>query len=91
MYKKDCKQQSEKVEGMRASGEVCCPHELAQQIKVMQETELMIRECEKKLDEARDDLREFLVHPFPQPCVNKSRLGMKRMNSQVTSIGPLPN
>lgn len=63
-YGKECKRQGEKVEQMRNDGGRC-PHEISKQMEVEQETLLVLRDCERKLSQAQEDLKEFLVnHSF---------------------------
>lgn len=66
MYRRELEQQCAKVTEMRSSNS--CPHELAKQSEVADETHNMITECETRLATALQDLADMLVPDlFPHP------------------------
>ncbi|KAK5852282.1 hypothetical protein PBY51_023763 [Eleginops maclovinus] len=57
-YKKEMKQQEEKVERMKA--EAGCEYVLKKQVEVLQEARMMIPDCHRRLTIAHSDLQQLL-------------------------------
>uniref|UniRef100_A0A2K6E4F2 Tubulin-specific chaperone A n=1 Tax=Macaca nemestrina TaxID=9545 RepID=A0A2K6E4F2_MACNE len=59
MYEKEAKQQEEKIEKMRAEdGE---NYDIKKQVEILQESRMMIPDCQRRLEAAYLDLQQILV------------------------------
>ncbi|XP_054253879.1 tubulin-specific chaperone A [Indicator indicator] len=58
MYEKEAKQQEEKIEKMKA--EACDDYGIKKQIEILQESRMMIPDCQRRLEVARADLTQIL-------------------------------
>ncbi|PKU36910.1 tubulin-specific chaperone a [Limosa lapponica baueri] len=58
MYEKEAKQQEEKIEKMKA--EACDDYGIKKQIEILQESRMMIPDCQRRLEVARADLTQLL-------------------------------
>lgn len=52
--------QEERVAALQADPN-CCPHELAKQKEVLEETARMLPSCRERISQAKNDLCSFLV------------------------------
>ncbi|NWI99804.1 TBCA protein, partial [Crypturellus undulatus] len=59
MYEKEAKQQEEKIEKMKA--EACDDYGIKKQIEILQESRMMIPDCQRRLEVAHADLTQLLV------------------------------
>ncbi|KAM6226598.1 tubulin-specific chaperone A-like isoform 1-T1 [Spheniscus humboldti] len=58
MYEKEAKQQEEKIEKMKA--EACDDYGIKKQIEILQESRMMIPDCQRRLEVAHADLTQLL-------------------------------
>ncbi|XP_005505998.2 tubulin-specific chaperone A isoform X1 [Columba livia] len=58
MYEKEAKQQEEKIEKMKA--EACDDYGIKKQIEILQESRMMIPDCQRRLEIAHADLSQLL-------------------------------
>ncbi|XP_065513081.1 tubulin-specific chaperone A [Caloenas nicobarica] len=58
MYEKEAKQQEEKIEKMKA--EACDDYGIKKQIEILQESRMMIPDCQRRLEIAHADLTQLL-------------------------------
>ncbi|NWX51970.1 TBCA protein, partial [Steatornis caripensis] len=58
MYEKEAKQQEEKIEKMKA--EACDDYGIKKQIEILQESRMMIPDCQRRLEAAHADLTQLL-------------------------------
>ncbi|NXN86375.1 TBCA protein, partial [Bombycilla garrulus] len=58
MYEKEAKQQEEKIEKMKA--EACDDYRIKKQIEVLQESQMMIPDCQHRLKAAHAELAQLL-------------------------------
>uniref|UniRef100_A0A8C0FVT2 Tubulin-specific chaperone A n=1 Tax=Bubo bubo TaxID=30461 RepID=A0A8C0FVT2_BUBBB len=63
MYEKEAKQQEEKIEKMKA--EACDDYGIKKQIEILQESRMMIPDCQRRLEVAHADLTQLLVSIAP--------------------------
>uniref|UniRef100_A0A8C3S2F5 Tubulin-specific chaperone A n=1 Tax=Chelydra serpentina TaxID=8475 RepID=A0A8C3S2F5_CHESE len=59
MYEKEAKQQEEKIEKMKA--EASEDYGIKKQIEILQESRMMIPDCQRRLEAAHADLSQLLV------------------------------
>uniref|UniRef100_A0A8B9STS3 Tubulin-specific chaperone A n=2 Tax=Anatinae TaxID=2068716 RepID=A0A8B9STS3_ANAPL len=59
MYEKEAKQQEEKIEKMKA--EACDDYGIKKQVEILQESRMMIPDCQRRLEIAHADLTQLLV------------------------------
>ncbi|KAM4752321.1 tubulin-specific chaperone A isoform 1-T1 [Cyanocitta cristata] len=65
MYEKEAKQQEEKIEKMKA--EACDDYGIKKQIEILQESRMMIPDCQRRLEVAHAELTQLLVSIAPHP------------------------
>ncbi|NXA14403.1 TBCA protein, partial [Sapayoa aenigma] len=58
MYEKEAKQQEEKIEKMKA--EACDDYGIKKQIEILQESRMMIPDCQRRLEVAHAELSQLL-------------------------------
>ncbi|KAI1240043.1 Tubulin-specific chaperone A, partial [Lamprotornis superbus] len=58
MYEKEAKQQEEKIEKMKA--EACDDYGIKKQIEILQESRMMIPDCQRRLEVAHAELTQLL-------------------------------
>ncbi|XP_042660796.1 tubulin-specific chaperone A [Tyto alba] len=58
MYEKEAKQQEEKIEKMKA--EACDDYRIKKQMEILQESRMMIPDCQRRLEVAHADLTQLL-------------------------------
>lgn len=63
-YEKEYAAQVVKIEGLR-SQPAFCPHELAKQEEVLQETGNLLPSCRQRIEQAREDLQALLARHQP--------------------------
>ncbi|NXU53423.1 TBCA protein, partial [Turnix velox] len=64
MYEKEAKQQEEKIEKMKA--EACDDYGIKKQIEILQESRMMIPDCQRRLEVAHAELTQLLVSTAPE-------------------------
>ncbi|NWW96316.1 TBCA protein, partial [Rhynochetos jubatus] len=69
MYEKEAKQQEEKIEKMRA--EACDDYGIKKQVEILQESRMMIPDCQRRLEAAHADLSQLLVSIAPEATDKK--------------------
>uniref|UniRef100_A0A8C5VK33 Tubulin-specific chaperone A n=1 Tax=Microcebus murinus TaxID=30608 RepID=A0A8C5VK33_MICMU len=76
MYEKEAKQQEEKIEKMRAEdGE---NYAIKKQAEILQESRMMIPDCQRRLEAAYTDLQQMLVSKdFSVLCQNFKHLTLR--------------
>ncbi|XP_075832407.1 tubulin-specific chaperone A isoform X1 [Microtus pennsylvanicus] len=81
MYEKEAKQQEEKIEKMKAEdGE---NYAIKKQAEILQESRMMIPDCQRRLEAAYTDLQQILPLPFGRSCV---RLCVLKTHFPVTLL-----
>ncbi|KAM4638979.1 tubulin-specific chaperone A isoform 2-T2 [Amazona ochrocephala] len=63
MYENEVKQQEEKIKKMKA--EASDDYGIKKQIELLQESQMMIPDCQRRLEAAHADLTQLLVYFFP--------------------------
>uniref|UniRef100_A0A8C5X822 Tubulin-specific chaperone A n=1 Tax=Malurus cyaneus samueli TaxID=2593467 RepID=A0A8C5X822_9PASS len=58
MYEKEAKQQEDKIEKMKA--EACDDYGIKKQIEILQESRMMIPDCQRRLEVAHAELTQLL-------------------------------
>ncbi|KAK2538845.1 Tbca [Columba guinea] len=69
MYEKEAKQQEEKIEKMKA--EACDDYGIKKQIEILQESRMMIPDCQRRLEIAHADLSQLLAENESK-CISHS-------------------
>ncbi|KAM6328945.1 tubulin-specific chaperone A isoform 2-T2 [Alca torda] len=76
MYEKEARQQEEKIEKMKA--EACDDYGIKKQIEILQESRMMIPDCQRRLEAAHADLTQLLWEGLSSPSPSLAVHPLKR-------------